>query len=87
MVQTAVHPIQEFCQVKSTDMLLKAHTKKGLGYKAYTSLFLSTTSDCDSKNVATRGIRQVYANDTVDRDGDEFIKFLMMMIHSNLTHL
>jgi hypothetical protein len=43
MLQTAVHPLQELCQVKATATLLKVHTKQDLEYEAYTSLLLSTT--------------------------------------------
>jgi hypothetical protein len=32
MLETAVHPLQELCQVKATAALLKSHTKKDFDY-------------------------------------------------------
>jgi hypothetical protein len=59
MLQTAVHPLQEFRQVKATAALLKVHTKQDLDYEAYTSLLLSTASDYDSKHGVSKSKRQV----------------------------
>jgi hypothetical protein len=39
MLQTAVHPLQEFHQVKATTALLKVHTKKDLDYAADVSFY------------------------------------------------
>jgi predicted lysophospholipase L1 biosynthesis ABC-type transport system permease subunit len=39
MLQTAVHPLQELCQVKTTAVMLKVHTQKDLEYDAYSSLY------------------------------------------------
>jgi hypothetical protein len=63
MLQTAVHPLQELCQVKATAALLKVHTQKNLDYDAYSSHLLSTASDCDSKHVVSKGKRQIYAHE------------------------
>jgi hypothetical protein len=63
MLQTAVHPLQELRQVKATAALLKVHTQKDLDHDAYSSLLLSTASDCDSKHIVNKGKRQVYAHD------------------------
>jgi hypothetical protein len=49
MLQMAVHPIQEFHQVKATAMLLKFPTRKDLDYEEYSALLLSTASDYDIK--------------------------------------
>jgi hypothetical protein len=57
MLQTAVHPLQELCQVKATDALLKACTKKDLDYEAYSTLLLSAATDYDSKPLANKGNR------------------------------
>jgi hypothetical protein len=54
MLQTAVHPIQELCQVKATALLLKVHTKKDLDYEQYSALLLSTASGYDRKIVGTK---------------------------------
>jgi hypothetical protein len=50
MLQTAIHPRQELCQVKATAAVLKVHSKKDLDYEAYYSLLFSTASDYDSKH-------------------------------------
>jgi hypothetical protein len=70
MRQTAVHPLQELCQVKATVALLKVHTQKDLDYEAYSSLLLSTASDYDSKHGVSNGKRQVYARE-VDHDDED----------------
>jgi hypothetical protein len=72
MLQMAVHPIQELCQVKSTAMLLKVHTNKDLDYEQYSALSLSTATHYDSKLVGTKGKRQVYAHDTMNYDDDDY---------------
>jgi hypothetical protein len=70
MLQTAIHPLPELCQVKATAALLKVHTKKDLDYEAYSSLLLFTASDYDSKNGSSKGKRQVYAHDSEHGDED-----------------
>jgi hypothetical protein len=59
MLQTAVQPLQELCQVKATAALLKVHTQKDLDYDAYSSLLISTASDYDSKHSVSKGKRQI----------------------------
>jgi hypothetical protein len=70
MLQTAVHPLQELCQVKATAALLKVHTKKDLDYDAYSSLLFSTASDYDSNHSVSKGKRQVYSHDLDHGDDD-----------------
>jgi hypothetical protein len=70
MLQTAVHPLQELCQVKATAALLKVHTQKDLDYDTYSSLLLSTASDYDSKHVVNKGKRQMYAHELVHEEDD-----------------
>jgi hypothetical protein len=70
MLQTAVHPLQELCQVKATAAMLKVHTKQDLDYEAYTSLLLATASDYDSKHGVSKGKRQVYAHELEHEDAD-----------------
>jgi hypothetical protein len=72
MLQTAVHPLQELCQVKATAALLKVHTKKDLTYDAYSNRLLSTASDYDSKNVVNKGKRQVYVHELTHEDDDVY---------------
>jgi hypothetical protein len=57
MLQTAVCPLQELCQVEATATLLKVRTQKDLDYDAYSSLLLSTASAYDSKHVVNKGKR------------------------------
>jgi hypothetical protein len=72
MLQTAVHPLQELRQVKATAALLKVHTQKDLTYDAYTTLLLSTASDYDSKHVASKGKRHVYAHELTHEEDDTY---------------
>ena len=72
MLQTAVHPIQELRQVKATAALLKAHTQKDLDYEAYSTLLLSAAADYDSKHMANKGKRMIYAHDVMDHDEDDY---------------
>jgi hypothetical protein len=65
MLQTAVHPLQELCQVKATAALLKVHTQKDLDYDAYSSLLLSTASDQSSKHVFNKWKRQICAHELI----------------------
>jgi hypothetical protein len=70
MLQMAVHPLQELCQVNATTALLKVHTKKDLDYEAYSSLLVFTASDYDSKHGVSKSKRQVYAHDLDHGDED-----------------
>jgi hypothetical protein len=70
MLQTVVHPIQELRQVKATAALLKAHTKKHLDYEAYSTLLLPAATDYDSKHMANKGKRLIYAHHVIDHDDD-----------------
>jgi hypothetical protein len=70
ILQTAVHPLQELCQVKATAALLKVHTQKDLDYDAYSSLLLSTAADNDSKYVVSKGKRQIYAFELIHEEDD-----------------
>jgi hypothetical protein len=72
MLQTAVHPLQELCQVKATAALLKVHTKNYLTYDAYSNLLLSTASDYDRKHVFNKGKRQVYVHELTHEDDDVY---------------
>jgi hypothetical protein len=73
MLETAVHPLQELCQVKATAALVKVHTKKDLDYEAYSSLLLSAASDYDSKHGVSKGKRQVYALEVDHDDEDVYV--------------
>jgi hypothetical protein len=81
MLQTSVHTLQEFCQVKATAALLKVQTKKDLDYEAYSSLLFSTASDYDSKHGVSKGKRQVYAHDLEHDDAK-----ICMMHHTKSGH-
>jgi hypothetical protein len=70
MLQTAIHTLQELCQVKPQLQCL-VHTKKDLDYEAYSSLLLSTASDYDSKHGISKGKRPVYAHE-MDHDVDVY---------------
>jgi hypothetical protein len=70
MLQTAVHPLQELRQVKATAALLKAHAQKALDYEAYCTLLLSAATDYDSKYMANKGKRLIYALDVIDHDDE-----------------
>jgi hypothetical protein len=70
MLQTAVHPLQELCQIKAAASLLKVCTQKILDYDAYSFLLLSNASYYDRKYTVNKGKRQVYAHDLVNLDDD-----------------
>jgi hypothetical protein len=70
MLQTAVHTLQELRQVKATTAMLKVHHGKDIDYEGYISQLLSTASDYDSKNLASKNKRQVDQHDMVDYDDD-----------------
>jgi hypothetical protein len=70
MLPTAVPPLQELHQVKTTAAMLKVHHGKYIEYAGYISLLFSTASDNDSKNLVSKNKRQVYQHDMVDYDDD-----------------
>jgi hypothetical protein len=70
MLQTAVNPLQELCQVQATAAMLKVHHGKNIDYESYISLLLSTASDYDSKNLVSKNKLQVYQHDMVAYDDD-----------------
>jgi hypothetical protein len=72
MLQTAVHPYQEFRQVEATAALLKAHTQKDITYEAYSTLLLSAATDYDNKHMAKEGKGLINAHDVMDHDDDAF---------------
>jgi hypothetical protein len=77
MLQTTVHPFQELRQVKATAALLKTRTKKDLNYEAYSTLLLSAATDYDSKHMANKGKRLVYAHDMMDHYDEKVASFDM----------
>jgi hypothetical protein len=76
MLQVAVHPLRELCQVKNTALLLKqANGGKDLTYNEYIHLLSHAASDYDNGQIATKGKRQVYqSNILYNNDTDNYEK-------------
>jgi hypothetical protein len=86
MLHTAVHPLQELCQVRAMAALLKVHTQKDLDYDAYSSLLLSTASDYDSRH-SVRKVKGKYMHMSLTMVMKTCMMFHMRWIHSILIPL
>jgi hypothetical protein len=61
MLQVAVHPLRELCQVKNTALLLKqTNGGKDLTYDEYVQLLLYAASDYDTGQTPAKSKRQIY---------------------------
>jgi len=76
MLQNAVHPEEELCQVKNQADQLQAFHGKGIGYDSYCNLLLLAATNLDAKHAPKGRMgsakRNVYVHDLGNFEEDEF---------------